>query len=225
MLPLADTAKQKRTPVVTTLLIAVNLGVFAWQVWVMFDRGEKVLAGFVTEHALVPARIVAHYAEGAQWQTVLTHMFLHGGVAHVLSNMWFLWLFGGNVEDRLGKIRYFLFYMLAGVAAAAVQFITEPGAAVPMVGASGAISGVLGAYLILFPTAWVWTLVPWFVPIVPVPAVVFLVLWFFVQAVSGLGALASGVTGGVAWWAHAGGFVAGVVMILWAKGQGWVRKK
>ena len=225
MLPLADTAKQKRPAVVTALLIAANLAVFAWQVWLMFGRGERVLAGFLTEHALVARRLVAHPGDALQWETVLTHMFLHGGIAHVLGNMWFLWIFGGNVEDRLGSLRYLLFYVLAGVAAAAVQFIAEPSAAVPMLGASGAISGVLGAYLILFPTAWVWTLVPWFVPIVPVPAVVFLVLWFFVQAFNGLGALASGVNGGVAWWAHAGGFAAGLAMILWARGAGWVRKK
>ena len=225
MLPLADTAKQKRPAVVTGLLIAANFGVFGWQVWMMLDRGENALAGFVTAHAFTPARLVQHVTAGDQWLTVLTHLFLHGGLMHVASNMWFLWLFGGHVEDRLGSLRFLFFYLLAGVAAAAVQFAVEPGATVPILGASGAISGVLGAYLILFPTAWVWTLVPWFVPIVPVPAVVFLVLWFFVQTLNGLGAIAAGTSGGVAWWAHAGGFAAGVAMILWAKGAGWVRRK
>jgi membrane associated rhomboid family serine protease len=152
-------------------------------------------------------------------------MFLHGGWAHLLGNLWFLWIFGGNVEDRLGAFKFLLFYLLAGFVAAVVQVAVDPGSAVPMIGASGAISGVLGAYLILFPTAWVWSLVPWIVPVLPVPAVVFLVLWFAAQTLNGLGALAVGATGGVAWWAHAGGFAAGVAMIVWAKRARWVRKK
>lgn len=225
MLPLADTAKQKRPAVVTTLLVAANLGVFGWQLWLWLHGGEKTLASFLNAHALVAQRLLAHLDDARQWQTIGTSMFLHGGVAHVLGNMWFLWIFGGNVEDRLGSLRYLLLYALAGFAAATVQVAVDPGATVPMLGASGAISGVLGAYLILFPTAWVWTLVPWVVPIMPVPAAVFLVLWFFLQAFNGLGALASGVEGGVAWWAHAGGFAAGVALILRAKSAGWVRRK
>lgn len=227
MLPLADTERHKRAPVVTALLIAANLGVFAWQVWLMIDGGEKLTASFLAQHALVPERLVGHWREADQWQTMLTHMFLHGGIAHVLGNMWFLWIFGGNVEDRLGSFRFLLFYVAAGALAAAVQFGTDPRGAVPMVGASGAISGVLGAYLILFPAAWIWTLVPWMVPIVPVPAVVFLVLWFLLQAFNGLGALtgAAGAGTNVAWWAHAGGFVAGAVMISVARKRKWVRRK
>lgn len=225
MLPLADTAKQKRTPVVTMVLVAANFSAFAWELWLGFDRGARVQASVIEAHALVAKRMFAHWDTAQQWQTVFTHMFLHGGWAHVIGNMWFLWIFGGNVEDRLGAVRYFLFYVLAGFAAAAAQVAFEPGSAVPMLGASGAISGVLGAYLILFPTAWVWSLVPWVVPVLPIPAVVFLVLWFVVQTLSGLGAMALGQTGGVAWWAHAGGFAAGVAMIAWAKSAGWVRKK
>jgi membrane associated rhomboid family serine protease len=225
MLPLADTAKQKRTPVVTMVLVAANLCTWGWELWLGFDRGPRVQASVIDTHALVAKRVVAHWDTAQQWQTVFTHMFLHGGWAHVIGNMWFLWIFGGNVEDRLGATRYFLFYVLAGFAAAAVQVAVDPGSAVPMVGASGAISGVLGAYLILFPTAWVWSLVPWVVPVLPIPAVVFLVLWFVVQTLSGLGAMALGETGGVAWWAHAGGFLAGVAMIAWAKSAGWVKKK
>ena len=222
MLPLADTAKQRRTAVVTGLLIAANLGVFGWEVWLGYAGSERLLAGFVTEHALVAHRLIGHPDDGRQWLTLLTHMFMHGGIAHVLGNLWFLWIFGSKVEDRLGPVKYLLFYLLAGGVAAAVQVAVDPGATVPMLGASGAISGVLGAYLILFPTAWVLALVPWIVPVLPVPAVIFLVLWFVIQAWSGLGALAAGVDGGVAWWAHAGGFVAGATMILWAKGAGWV---
>lgn len=226
MLPLADTAKQQRPPVITALLVAANLSVFAWQIWLLYDGGERALAGFLATYALVPQHLLAAPTDGAQALTLLTHMFLHGGVGHVLGNVWFLWIFGGNVEDRLGPVRYLLFYALAGLAAAAMQILVEPSSAVPMVGASGAISGVLGAYLILFPRAWVWALVPWIMPILPVPAIVFLVLWFALQAYNGVGSLLSGASaaGGVAWWAHAGGFLAGVALIVWAKARGWVRR-
>lgn len=227
MLPLADTAKQKGPATVTKLLVAANVAVFAWEVALGLTGGDRALAGFVGEHALVAQGIVRAPLDERQWLTVLTHMFLHGGVLHLLGNVWFLWLFGGNVEDRLGPWRFAAFYLLAGVAAAAAQIVSAPASALPMVGASGAIAGVLGAYLILFPTAFVWTLVPWIVPILPVPAVVFLVAWFFLQAYNGVGALLSGpvAEGGVAWWAHAGGFAAGVAMILWAKRAKWVRRK
>lgn len=227
MFPLADTAKQKGPAAVTKLLIAANLGVFAWQVWLSVNGGGRALAGFVTTHALVAQRIVQHPLDQQQWLTVLSHMFLHGGILHVLGNMWFLWLFGGNVEDRLGAFRFLLFYLVTGLAAATAQVAVGPMSTLPMVGASGAISGVLGAYLVLFPTAFVWTLVPWFVPVIPVPAILFLVLWFFLQAFNGVGALLNGTSAdaGVAWWAHAGGFVAGVALILWAKGAGWVRRR
>lgn len=227
VLPLADTAKQKGPATVTKLLIAANVVVFGWQVWLSFSPGGGALAGFVNEHALVAQRLVRHPLDGLQWRTVLTHMFLHGGVLHLLGNVWFLWIFGGNVEDRFGAVRFALFYTAGGVAAAAAQVAAGPSSLLPMVGASGAISGVLGAYLILHPTAFVWTLVPWIVPILPVPAVVFLVLWFVIQAYNGVGSLLTGdaAGGGVAWWAHAGGFAAGLGLALWAKGRGWVRRK
>ena len=226
MLPLADTAKQKRPPVMTGLLVTANLVVFGWQVWLALNGSERELSRWLTEYALVPQRLLAHANDETQWLTLLTHMFLHGGVAHVLGNVWFLWIFGGNVEDRLGSWLYLLFYLFSGFAAAGLQILVEPSSAVPMVGASGAISGVLGAYLLLFPKAWVWTLVPWIVPILPVPAVLFLALWFVLQAYNGVGALLSGTVGagGVAWWAHAGGFVAGFILTFWWRSLGWVRR-
>ena len=165
----------------TGLLIAANLGVFAWELWLGLAGGDRRLAGFVTEHALLAKRLIGHPGDAQQWLTVLTHLFLHGGVAHGVGNLWFLWIFGRPVENRLGPVKYLLLYLLAGGAAATAQVIVDPGSTVPMLGASGAISGVLGAYLILFPTAWVWALVPWIVPVLPVPAVVFLVLWFAFQ--------------------------------------------
>ena len=203
----------------TALIIATCLGVFVFQV-VLMVRGEGVFAAWMMRHALVPARLVAGWGEAAQWQTVVTSMFMHGGVAHVLGNCWFLWVFGNNVEDRLGFFGFAVFYLLAGAAAAVAQIVVGPGSDVPMVGASGAISGVLGAYLVFYPRAWVVAFVPWIVPILPVPAVVFLLLWFVAQAYAGVGSLMDGTAGGagVAWWAHAGGFVAGVVLAkLWPK--------
>jgi len=227
MIPLHDTVRQRRAPVMTALLVAANLAVFGWEVWLSLTGGGRALASFMTEHALVPGRLAAHYADEQEWLTLLTHMFLHGGVAHVLGNLWFLWIFGGNVEDRLGPFLFLLFYLVAGLGAAALQIIVEPSSMLPMIGASGAISGVLGAYLMLFPTAWIIALVPWIVPIVPVPAVVFLVLWFVLQAYNGVDAVLSGANGagGVAWWAHAGGFVAGICFVFWAKCAGWVRRR
>ena len=227
MFPLADTAKEKGPAAVTKLLIAANLAVFGWQAWLAFGVRGSALAGFVNEHALVAAHLVRRPLDGEAWRTVLTHLFLHGGVLHLLGNVWFLWIFGSKVEWRLGAFRYLLFYALAGFAAAAAQIAVGPFSTVPMIGASGAISGVLGAYLVLFPTAFVWSLVPWVVPILPIPAVVFLVLWFVLQAYNGVGALLNGTSagGGVAWWAHAGGFLAGVAMILQAKRARWLRSR
>lgn len=227
MFPLADTGKEKGPAAITKLLILANVAVFGWEVWLSLQAGEHRLAGFVEQHALVAQRITTDPLAHQPWLTMLTHMFLHGGLLHLLGNVWFLWIFGGNVEGRLGAFRYFVFYGLAGFAAAFAQVAAGPSSQVPMIGASGAIAGVLGAYLILFPTAFVWTLVPWIVPIVPVPAVIFLVLWFVLQAYNGVGTLlgAPGGDGGVAWWAHAGGFAAGVAMILWAKRAKWVSRR
>lgn len=215
MLPLWDTQPHHRAPVMTALIVAGCLGVFVYEV-VLLIQCEGAFSTWMTQHSLVPSRMLAGWRDPVQWQTVATSMFMHGGVAHVLGNCWFLWVFGNNVEDRLGSFGFLLFYVATGVAAAAAQVAVEPGSAIPMVGASGAISGVLGAYLVFFPRAWVVSLVPWVIPILPIPAVVFLLLWFFVQAYAGVGAFMSGATGagGVAWFAHAGGFAAGVALAL-----------
>jgi membrane associated rhomboid family serine protease len=223
MLPLWDANPNRRAPVMTVLIITANLVVFAYEIWLMLT---KQMDPFIRHYALVPRQLLAHWADGDQWQTLFTHMFLHGGIAHVLGNCWFLWIFGKNVEDRLGSLQFLIFYLLSGLAAAAMQMIVDPGSSVPMLGASGAISGVLGAYLLLFPTAWIITLVPWIVPILPVPAFIFLVLWFVIQAFNGVGSLLdNSAGGGVAWWAHAGGFIAGMGLLSLAKNEGWVRRR
>lgn len=227
MFPLANTAREKGPAAITKLLVAANIVAFGWQVWLALGEGAAALDHFMTRYSLVAQRIVQHPWAPDAWESVFTHMFLHGGVLHLLGNIWFLWVFGTNVEGRVGAFRFLLLYGLAGIAAAGTQIAVAPLSTVPMIGASGAISGVLGAYLMLFPTAFVWSLVPWIVPILPVPAVVFLVLWFFLQAYNGVGSLLSGTSaaGGVAWWAHAGGFAAGAAMILWARSAGWIRRK
>ena len=225
MIPLWDSQAHKRPPVITVLLILANLGVFGYEV-VLSLQGGGALEAFIGQYALVPKRLIAGWTDEAQWLTLGSHMFLHGGFAHVLGNCWFLWVFGNNVECKLGHVRYLLFYLASGLGAAALQIAVSPEATVPMVGASGAISGVLGGYFILLPTAWIVTLVPWIVPIIPVPAFLFLILWFALQTVNGFGVLMNGTAGagGVAWWAHAGGFATGVVLTLWAKANRWVRK-
>ena len=225
MIPLWNTQQHKRAPVITAALILTNLVVFGYEI-VLAAQGGGALEGFMTRHALVPARLIEGWTDEVQWATLGSHMFLHGSVAHVLGNCWFLWIFGRSVEDKFGSLGYGCIYFLGGLGAAALQVLVDPSANMPMVGASGAISGVLGAYFILLPTSWIVTLVPWIVPILPVPAFVFLILWFALQTVNGFGVLMNGTAGdgGVAWWAHAGGFVTGVCLTLWAKSNRWVRR-
>jgi len=204
MLPLFDVNPHRRTPVVVVTFVAANvvaLGAEALQLPQMSLRSDW---------ALVPAALW-QMSDPRPWATVFTHMFLHAGWVHLLGNCWFLWLFGNNIEDRLGHVRFVVFYLLSGLGAAALQVLFGPKSLVPMVGASGAISGVLGAYLRYFPKAPIFTLVPFIVPIVPIPAFVFAGYWFMFQFWQGTGALLStrSTEGGVAWWAHVGGFVAG----------------
>lgn len=215
MLPLWDTQPHRRSPVLTSVLIITCLAVFGWEV-IQMSASRAAFESWLVSHALVPERLWSGWADGRQWQTVLTSMFLHGGVAHVLGNCWFLWVFGNNVEDRLGAPGFAVFYLFCGAVAALVQVGVDVSSNVPMIGASGAISGVLGGYLVWFPRAWVVSLVPWVVPILPIPAVIFLPLWFLAQAYAGVGGLLSGEAagGGVAWWAHAGGFIAGFGLAL-----------
>lgn len=211
MIPLWDSQKLGRSGgAVTTCLVGVNVIVFVVQAattWVAPDTG----AAWVQHYALVPANLVRGWQTWPAWVPVGTAMFLHGGVAHVLGNGWFLWVFGRSLESHLGSARFALFYAVTGVGAALAQVACAPNSTVPMIGASGAISGVLGAYFVLLPTRWVVALVPWVVPLLPLPAFVFLLVWFGLQLGSGLGLLGGGPEN-VAWWAHIGGFVSGVLM-------------
>ena len=206
MIPLRDVIPTRTTPFVTVGLIVLNALVFLYQ----FSLGEDVVL-FVRDFGLVPAQFA--------WTTVLTSMFLHGGVLHFGGNMLYLWIFGDNVEDRMGHGRFVAFYLLCGVAAALAQTVTNPASHVPMVGASGAIAGVMGAYFVLYPRSRIVTLLPIFVfiHIVEVPAIYFLGVWFVMQLLSGVGSLGAadaGSVGGIAFWAHVAGFAAGLVGVF-----------
>ena len=214
MFPLRDNIPSRRWPVVNTAFIALNIAVFVYEVTL---GRAGALEPFLFEFGLVPARFFAD--PPGQAVDILTSMFLHGSWGHVLSNVWFLYVFGDNVEDNLGHARYFFYYLLMGLGAAAAQLAANPDSALPMVGASGAIAGVLGGYFVLFPRAQVLSLfvIVFFIRIVEIPAFFFLGFWFLVQALNSVGTLsaapAGAEMGGVAWWAHAGGFAAGFLGI------------
>ncbi|HYR96333.1 MAG TPA: rhomboid family intramembrane serine protease [Candidatus Binatus sp.] len=217
MIPLRDTIPARSYPFVTVALIVANVAVFLHELSL-----GPYLEQFIYAFGFVPARyhylkVVAPGSVLARLAPIVTSMFLHGGWLHLIGNMWILWIFGDNVEDRLGKARYLGFYLACGVAAAYTHYWMQPLSDMPTVGASGAIAGVMGGYFVLFPQARVLTLVPiLFYPVILfVPAVTFLGLWFFLQLFNGTFAVATAdmLAGGVAWWAHVGGFVAGVVLV------------
>ena len=215
MIPLKDNIPSSRTPVITIGLIVINVLVYVNQL----TLPPRAAVRFVYLYGLIPLEIssgnlmVPHPVP--LYGTILTSMFVHGGLFHLAGNMLYLWIFGDNVEDRLGRVRFLLFYLLSGVGAAAAQILSDPHSKIPMVGASGAISGVLGAYLLLYPHARVVTLVffGWFVRVIEIRALIVLGFWIVVQLVSGLLTWGAQV-GGVAWFAHVGGFVAGLVMVI-----------
>jgi len=204
-------------PVVTRALILINVVVFFFEL--SLSR-ESIIQLFYL-FGVVPARFTdpewaasIGFPIGSYW-SLLTHQFLHGGWLHIVANMWTLWIFGDNVEDRMGPLRFIIFYLVCGVLAALTQVLVTPNATIPSVGASGAIAGVLGAYLLLFPTARLIVLIPilFFPFFFELPAVIFLVLWFFIQLFSGTAMLASPQqVGGIAFWAHIGGFIAGMLL-------------
>jgi len=207
MIPLRDIIPSRTTPVVTISIIALNVLVFIYEL----SLGRAVDA-FTLYYGLVPAAF--------SWTNVFTSMFLHGSFLHVTGNMLYLWIFGDNVEDRMGHGRFLVFYLLCGMAAALAQTVTAPESAIPMVGASGAIAGVMGAYFVLYPRSRIVTLIPifFFFQVIEVPAIFFLGIWFLMQFVSGVGSIVSvgqtAATGGIAFWAHVAGFVAGITGVV-----------
>jgi len=226
MFPLRDSIPSSRTPLVNVTVIVACAGVFLFEL----SLGAS-LERFLQAAAFVPARLFRPelFDVGVLYnaQTVLFSMFLHGGWFHLIGNMWFLWVFGDNVEDCLGHSRYLVFYLVCGAAAALGQAAVGPSSTVPMVGASGAIAGVLGAYLVWFPWSRIKTFLflGLFFTMTELPAPVFLVLWFVVQFFSGTLSLATAgaASGGTAWFAHIAGFVAGVVLAIWLRRSGRAR--
>jgi len=228
MFPIKDENPTILNPVVTIGIIVVNV-----VVWLLVQQvgSEPGLSQSVCQLGLIPGEflhrippgtqvpmgpdVTCELSGGATWYTPLTSMFMHGGWLHLIGNMWFLWVFGNNIEDSMGHFRFLIFYLLCGLLAAGTQVAVQPSSAIPMVGASGAISAVMGAYIVLYPRVKVHMLIflGIFVTTIKVPAVWMLGYWFFLQIIGGIPALASE-SGGVAFWAHAGGFIAGAVLIF-----------
>ena len=227
MIPLKDDVPSRSKPLVTWILIALNVAVYVYQLslGLSADTGGRAAAeAFVFEFGATPCRLTGTCDRGdfpSPYVTIFTSMFLHGSPLHVAGNMLYLWIFGDNIEDALGHGRFLAFYLLSGVGAAVAQTVTSPTSVIPMIGASGAVSGVLGAYLLLFPYATILTLVifGFFVRTVHIPAVIVLGFWIVLQLINGwltvsASAMGRGEIGGVAWFAHIGGFLAGMVLLL-----------
>jgi membrane associated rhomboid family serine protease len=219
MIPLKNLSPRDSFPAVTLGLIVANIVVFIHQL-TLSDRATTI---FINTYGMVPAHLqmalAGHrYTLGQALIPLFTSMFIHGGFLHIIGNMWFLWIFGGQVEDRLGHLYYLIFYTICGLGSGVTQLAFDWGSKVPAIGASGAIAGVLGAYILFFPSSRILTLIPlfiiWFTA--RIPAVIFIGLWFILQFLSGIGSLGAANAGGVAWWAHVGGFLLGLFL---AKGK------
>ena len=233
MVPIRDDNPQLRIPIATYAIIAVNVAVW---VFVQGLGSNPALVESICQLGLIPGELLGTVPAGTQfplgpgavcrlggggtWYTLFSSMFMHGGWMHIIGNLWFLWIFGGNVEDSMGPVRFVVFYLLCGVAAAAAQVMTNTESIVPVVGASGAIGGVMGAYILLYPRVNVHMLFifGFYITTFAIPAVFMLGYWFLVQVLSGVASLgASG--GGVAFWAHVGGFAAGGLLVLFFKNR------
>jgi membrane associated rhomboid family serine protease len=218
MIPIRDDNPTTITPVVTIAIIGLCTLVFLWQVSLPVEAATRA----VYSYGVIPAVLFGHDALPPELArvpptlSILTAMFLHGGWMHLIGNMLYLWIFGNNIEDSMGHVRFAIFYVLCGAGAALAQSILDPGSIVPMIGASGAIAGVLGAYLMLFPHAHVIVVVPlgFFIQPMRLPALLVLGFWFVLQFIQGGLAVGTKEGGGVAYWAHIGGFVAGIVLIF-----------
>ena len=222
MIPIRDDQPRFSTPYVTYFIIALNALVFLFELSVG-AQSDRALNGLIYHFGVVPEHFERALAGSSTLSvpglllTILTSMFLHGGWLHIIGNMWFLWIFGDNIEDHIGHFPYLMFYLVSGFVASLTHILLNPASNVPSVGASGAIAGVMGAYFVLYPRARVLTLVPLiiFFTFWWLPAWIFLGFWFVLQFLSGTASIAvtSQNTGGIAFWAHVGGFVAGIVLI------------
>ncbi len=209
-IPLKDSKPSRTFPAVNISLIIANVAVFFYQ----FTLPPHAFKAFMIANSTIPARIpsflAGHTGFGVAFFPLLTSMFLHSGLAHIGGNMLFLWIFGDNIEDYFGHVTYLLFYLVCGIGAGLLHILFNLHSTLPALGASGAISGVMGAYMLLFPRERILTLV--FIFLVPIPAVIILGYWFLLQFLAGISALGAGASGGVAWWAHVGGFLLGMLL-------------
>jgi len=215
VIPIRDHNPTRSRPIVVPILIAINALVWFYEVSLQYSADPDALGYFIQVWGAVPVRLT-YGPDALAYLTPITSMFMHAGWMHVIGNMWFLWVFGDNVEDELGKVRFIVFYVACGLAAVGAQVAIDPSSQVPMVGASGAIAGVLAGYVMLHPTARVTTLVPIiFIMFVELPAYIFIFVWFGWQLLAGLGSLGAlgQNTGGTAFFAHIGGFIAGLALV------------
>ncbi len=218
MIPIKDRNPTHRFPIITILIIIVNVVVFLYEV----SLDSKGLESFFLAYGVIPFSVIGTFAQGPLDPMavfpLLSSMFLHGGILHLGGNMLYLWVFGDNIEDKLGHGRFLAFYLLCGLAATLLHVVIDPASTVPTAGASGAISGVLGAYLLMFPKARVVTVIPifFFLQVAELPALIVLGFWFVIQFFNGMASLGyeTGGMGGVAWWAHIGGFIAGLLFVI-----------
>lgn len=212
MIPIRDQIKTRRVPVVNTILILINILVFLFQ-WLLINGQDYALS---FQFAFIPAQFLAAPLNPSNVRNIFISMFMHAGFLHLAGNMLYLWIFGDNVEDVLGHVKYLAFYLVSGLAAALAHVITNPKSVIPTVGASGAIAAVLGAYLVLYPQSRILTFIPlgFFTSLKMVPAVIVLGAWFILQLFSGVLSLNGPDVGGTAFWAHIGGFITGIVLVL-----------
>ena len=210
MIPLRSSERTTSPAITTLILIAINVLVFLYELNLQLSLPPYALNRFIAYYGIVPDRM--------HWSSLVTSMFVHGGFLHIAGNMWFLWIFGKGIEDLIGHVRFLIFYLLCGFAAGIVHIVVNAGSPIPTVGASGAIAGVMGAYLMKFPSARIVTLVPIFIFIttIDIPAAFLLLYWFVIQFFSGVGSVgySQASSGDVAWFAHIGGFLAGMGFIL-----------
>jgi membrane associated rhomboid family serine protease len=213
-IPLKDLNPRRNFPSVNVLLILTNLAVFLYQLFLSQTLSPRAFNALINTYAVIPARfpsfLAGHTSAATALLPLVTSMFMHSGILHIAGNMLFLWIFGDNVEDYFGHLPYLLFYFVCGIGSGLFHVIFNLHSAIPAVGASGAISGVMGAYIVLYPRARILTLV--FIFLVPIPAVLVLGAWFVLQFLSGIGSLGTATSGGVAVWAHVGGFLMGMAM-------------
>jgi membrane associated rhomboid family serine protease len=216
-IPLKDLNPRRTYPIINNSLILLNILIFFYQ----YTLPPYAFKAFMITHATVPARFPASLSGHAPFEAallpLLTSMFLHSGILHIAGNMLFLWIFGDNVEDFYGHITYLFFYLFCGIGSGLLHVLFNLNSTVPALGASGAISGVMGAYAILYPRSRILTLV--FIFLVPIPAVLILGYWFILQFLSGVSSLGAAASGGVAWWAHVGGFLLGMLITTMLRGR------